>query len=85
MAIDVTCLLKFVPVWFLFLRTSSSQDQNYPSLLSPILTCDTAYRMLAYTSLVPRPPRFLFFGFVQYDTRKRKSAKNGEGLGTPIT
>ena len=23
--------------------------------------------------------------FVQYNTRKRKSAKNGEGLGTPIT
>ena len=30
----------------------------------------------------PGLPRFLFFG---YSTRKRKSPKNGEGLGTPIT
>ena len=31
----------------------------------------------------PGLPRFLFF--VQYNTRRRKSAKNGEGLGTLIT
>ena len=36
-------------------------------------------------SLVPRPPPFLSSVFVQYNTRKRKSAKNGEGLGKPIT
>ena len=33
----------------------------------------------------PGLPRFLFFGFRQYNTWKRKSVKNGEGLGTPIT
>ena len=38
-------------------------------------------------SLVPRPPPFfvLRFSFSIYNTRKRKSAKNGEGLGIPIT
>ena len=33
-------------------------------------------------ALFPSLPRFLFFGLY---TRKQKSAKNGEGLGTPIT
>ena len=33
----------------------------------------------------PGLPRFLFFGFIQYNTRKRKSARNVEGLGIPIT
>ena len=38
----------------------------------------------------PGLPRFLFFifllfSFVQYNTRKQKSTKNGEGLGIPIT
>ena len=31
------------------------------------------------------PPRFCPSVFIQYGTRKWKSAKNGEGLGTPIT
>ena len=30
-------------------------------------------------------PFFCSSVFVQYNTQKRKSAKNGEGLGTPIT
>ena len=41
-----------------------------------------------YTSLVPRPPPFFFFCSsvcVQYNTQKRKTAKNREGLGTLIT
>ena len=40
-----------------------------------------------YTSLVPRPPPFFFCSSVciQYNTQKRKTAKNGEGLGTLIT
>ena len=38
-------------------------------------------------SLVPRPPPFfvLRFSFSIYNSQKRKSAKNGKGLGTPIT
>ena len=37
-------------------------------------------------SLVPRPPLFFCSSVcIQYNTRKQKSAKNGEGLGTPIT
>ena len=37
-------------------------------------------------SLAPRPPPFFCSSvFVQYNTRKRKSTKNREVLGTPIT
>ena len=37
-------------------------------------------------SLVSRPPPFFCSSVcVQYNTRKRKSMKNGESLGTPIT
>jgi len=36
-------------------------------------------------SIIPRPPLFFCFSVcVQYNTRKRKSAKNAEGLGAPI-
>ena len=42
--------------------------------------------MLTELSLVPRPPCFFSsLVCVQYNTRKRKSAKNREGLGIPIT
>ena len=38
------------------------------------------------TSLVPRPPPFFCsLVFVQNNTRKWKSMKNGVSLGTPIT
>ena len=66
-------------VWVLFkffLIISSDICQLLPAITVLVYTL---------TSLVPRPPCFLFFGFVQYNTQKRKSAKNGEGLGTPIT
>ena len=36
-------------------------------------------------NLVPRPPPFFVLRFSFSNTRKRKSVKNGEGLGTPIT
>ena len=32
----------------------------------------------------PGLPCFLFFDFIQYNTRKRKSAKNRGGLGTRL-
>ena len=44
-------------------------------------TFDLATQVVHGSSLVPRSPPF----FVLYNTRKWKSAKNGEGLGTPIT
>ena len=38
------------------------------------------------TSLIPRPPPFFVLRFcIQYNTRKWKSAKNGEGLVSFIT
>ena len=38
-----------------------------------------------HLALFPGLPVFCSSVFVQYNTRKRKSVKNGEGLGTPIT
>jgi len=43
--------------------------------------CTSALMLASFPGL----PRFFCSSvFVQYNTRKRKSAKNGEGLGTPI-
>ena len=44
-------------------------------------TIDNTVRLASFPGL----PRFCSSVFVQYNTRKRNSAKNGEGLGTPIT
>ena len=42
--------------------------------------------IIRHTSLVPRPPPFFCSSvWVQYNTRKRKSAKNREGLVSSIT
>ena len=70
MAIDVACLLKFVPIsGFCFCGRNDHKTKtihllpspipsshvtllNYPPppVSHPIFTCDTAYRMLAYTT-----------------------------------
>ena len=57
-----------------------------PTFGVKIRTCHFAgghlLHMYMWAGLVPRPCSSVF---VQYNTQKRKSAKNGEGLGTPIT
>ena len=51
-----------------------------------LLYTDTHIQLLILLSLVPRPPPFFCsLVFIQYNTWKRKSAKNGEGLGIPTT
>ena len=46
-------------------------------------------RLILFTFLTPVVASFpglpLFMVFIQYNTWKRKSTKNGEGLETPIT
>ena len=77
---DNECVSRLLGVTYNKLVTFPRQSSIHPSGSCYFVSLNVI------TSLVPRPPcLFCSLACVQYDTRKRKSAKNGEGLGTPIT
>ena len=66
------------------LRQHSSAQEISRKCFSP--DPRVARRVWGQTSLVPRPnPIFCSSVCVEYNTRRQKSAKDGEGLGTLVT
>ena len=74
---------------FLFLKAFMHSFLGYvvqmPSLMTNFFALFRVARLRYYwCTLVSFPPVFCSSVCVQYNTWKRKSTKNGEGLGTPI-
>ena len=74
---------------FLFLKAFMHSFLGYvvqtPSLMTNFFALFRVARLCYYwCTLVSFPPVFCSSVCVQYNTWKRKSTKNGEGLGTPI-